>query len=111
MGVLGPLWPHMPASFMARNRFLIFATNLQIIYPYQFPYTHISSQPTSNTCLQQPYSWHKNKGISALQAEYAQFFHNFGKCLFFIIVLYFINRNSSDFFLNITINLEYLSTI
>ena len=27
--------------------------------------------------LQQPYSWHKNKGISALQAEYAPFFHKF----------------------------------
>ena len=86
MEVLGPLWPHMPASLIALNSFLIIATDLQIIYPHQFPYPHISSQPASNTCLQRPYSWHKNKGISALQAEYAQFFHKFGKCLFFIIV-------------------------
>ena len=86
MGVLGPLWPHMPASFMVRNSFLNFATKLQIIYPHQFPYTHISSQPAPNTCLQQPYSWHKNKGISALQSEYAQFFHKFSKYLVFLIV-------------------------
>nr|DAQ55775.1 MAG TPA: hypothetical protein [Bacteriophage sp.] len=33
MGVLGPLWPHMPASLMALNSFLIIATDLQIIYP------------------------------------------------------------------------------
>ena len=76
MGVLGPLWPHMPASLMAPNSFLIFAANLQIIYPHQFTYPHIPSQPASNTCLQQPYSWHKNKGIAALQAEYAPFFTN-----------------------------------
>ena len=86
MGVLGPLWPHMPASLMALNSFLIFATNLQIIYPHQFPYPHISSQPASNAYLQQPYSWHKNKGISALQAEYAHFFHKFSKFLVFLIV-------------------------
>ena len=71
---------------MARNRFLIIATNLQIIYPHQFPYPHIPPQPASNTCLQQPYSWHKNKGISALQAEYAQFFHKFSKYLVLLIV-------------------------
>ena len=71
---------------MARNSFLIIATDLQIIYPHQFTYPHISSQPASNTCLQQSYSWHKNKGISALQAEYAQFFHKFSKYLVFLIV-------------------------
>ena len=88
MGVLGPLWPHMPASLMVLNRFLIFATDLQIIYPHQFPYPHISSQPASNTYLQQPYSWHKNKGISALQAEYAQIFHKIYKILFFHSICY-----------------------
>ena len=86
MGVLGPLCPHMPASLMVLNSFLIFATDLQIIYPHQIPYPHIPPQPASNTCLQQSYSWHKNKGISALQAEYAQFFHKFSKYLVFLIV-------------------------
>ena len=71
---------------MTRNSFLIFATKLQIIYPHQFPYPHIPPQPASNTFLQQTYSWHKNKGISALQAAYAQFFHKFSKYLVFIIV-------------------------
>ena len=90
-GVLEPLWPHMPASFMALNRFLIFATNLQITYPHQFPYPHISSQTVSNAYLQQPYSWHKNKGISALQAEYAHFFHKICKYLSFCYIWYYFN--------------------
>ena len=76
----------MPASFMARNSFLNFATDLEIIYPHQFPYPHISSQTVSNAYLQQPYSWHKNKGISALQAEYAHFFHKIYKDLFFYYI-------------------------
>ena len=105
MGVLWPLWPHMPASFMALNSFLIFATNLQIIYPYQFPYTHISSQPTSNTCLQQPYSWYKNKGISALQAKYAPFFHKFCKVLFFPLTCYQMKLLCWNFSYNIFCNL------
>ena len=87
MGVLGPLWPHMPASLMVLNRFLIFATDLQIIYPHQFPYPHISSQPASNAYLQQPYSWHKNKGISALQAEYAHFFTKFVNIYSFLLFI------------------------
>ena len=98
MGVLGPLCPHMPASLMVRNSFLIFATNLQIIYPHQFPYPYIPSQPASNAYLQQPYSWHKNKGISALQAEYAPFFHKFCKYLVFLIVCLLIKFVVLDFF-------------
>ena len=71
---------------MAPNSFLIIATDLQIIYPHQFPYPYIPSQPASNAYLQQPYSWHKNKGISALQAEYAHFFHKIYKVLFFYYI-------------------------
>ena len=78
----------MPASLMARNSFLIIATDLQIISPHQFTYPHISPQPASNAYLQQPYSWHKNKGIPALQAEYAPFFHKFCKNLFFYFIYY-----------------------
>ena len=70
---------------MAPNSFLIIATDMQIIYPHQFTYPHIPLQPASNPSLQQPYSWHKNKGISALQAEYAQIFHKIYKILFFIL--------------------------
>ena len=73
---------------MAPNSFLIIATDMQIIYPHQFTYPHIPLQPASNPSLQQPYSWHKNKGISTLQAEYAQIFHKIYKILFFHPIYY-----------------------
>ena len=98
MGVLGPLWPHMPAWLIALNSFLIFATDLQITYPHNFPYPYIPSHPASNAYLQQPYSWHKNKGISALQAEYAPFFHKVCKYLIFLIVWLLIKFVVLDFF-------------
>ena len=110
MGVLGPLWPHMPASFMELNSFPIIATDLQIIYPHQFPYPHIPPQPASNTCLQQPYSWHKNKGISALQAEYAPFFHKFCRYLVFLIV-YILFFSIHPIFINTAIILDDSPTV
>ena len=94
MGVLGPLWPHMPASLIVLNRFLIFATDLQIIYPHQFPYPHIPSQPASNTCLQRPYSWHKIRAYPPYKPNMPLFFKNFvdiySFILFAIILIYYV---------------------